>query len=344
MNIGFHSFYKVYNQNRMFLDASSPIGDDLMYPFVHLGAYLQSRGHSFSTIDMEPLEQYDAIVFFDYPTKFNKYFRKLLKMKNPPPMYLVLCEPQVIRPDNWIIKNHKYFRKIFTSNFSFIDNKKYVRLNLACKIERNIKYFENINKRKFCTLISSNKYSNGPQELYTKRREAIQWFEQNHPEEFDLYGVDWDRFFIPAMGRANFLLTAVYKLAPWLPRINSNVTYRGRIREKRVVLNQYRFAICFENAITPGYVTEKILDCFMAGVVPVYLGAPEIERLIPQGAYVDMRNYSTYEELYDHLKSMTPETYQTYLDEIFKFLGGEGVAPWTPECFSKTLVEGCMNE
>ena len=345
MNIGFHSFYQVYNQNRMFLDASSPIGDDLMYPFVYLGKYFKSRGYSFSTIDMEPLSNYDAIVFFDYPTKFNKFFRKLLDMKNPPPMYLVICEPKVIRPDNWDIKKHKYFRKVFTSNLDLIDNQKYIYLNLACKIERDKNNFEITIKGKFCALISSNKYSNRPQELYSKRREAIRWFEKNYPSEFDLYGVDWDRFFLPLLGRANFLLAGIYRLAPWVPHIRSRLAYKGRIKEKRSVLSQYKFAICFENVIAPGYVTEKILDCFMAGVIPIYLGAPEIETLIPRETYIDMRDFSSYEDLYKYLKLMSSQTYQAHLDAIFEFLGSEAINPWTPECFAETLEnEVCINE
>jgi hypothetical protein len=31
-------------------------------------------------------------------------------------------------------------------------------------------------------------------ELYSKRVEAIKWFEKNHPEDFDFYGIGWDRY------------------------------------------------------------------------------------------------------------------------------------------------------
>lgn len=342
MNIGFHSFYQVYNQNRMFLDASSPIGDDLMYPFVYLGQYLNAKGHSYSTIDMEPLESYDAIIFFDYPTKLNKYFRQLLSMENAPPMYLVICEPRVVRPDNWEKKNHQYFRKIFTSNLSIVDNDRYIYLNLTCKIERNRKYFSISEKKKFCALISSNKYSNGFGELYSMRRKIIGWFERYHSNQFDLYGVDWDRLFIPFLGRANFLLAGIYKVMPWLPRFKLHKAYRGRIGNKRAVLSQYKFAICFENAIASGYVTEKILDCFMAGVIPVYLGAPEINKLIPRNAFIDMRNFSSFEELYQFMSSMSDQDRQTYLDEMFNFLGSQQVTPWTPNAFAETLEKGVL--
>jgi hypothetical protein len=35
---------------------------------------------------------------------------------------------------------------------------------------------------------------NHPLELYSKRVEAIKWFEKNHPEDFDFYGIGWDRY------------------------------------------------------------------------------------------------------------------------------------------------------
>lgn len=37
--------------------------------------------------------------------------------------------------------------------------------------------------------------------------------------------------------------------------------------------NKYRFAIACENMIATGYITEKLLDCFMADTVPIYFGA-----------------------------------------------------------------------
>ncbi len=342
MNIGFHSFYRVYNKNRMFLDASSPIGDDLMYPFVYLGEYLKNRGHTISTIDMEPLEQYDAIIFFDYPTKLNSLFRKLISMPGAPPLYLVIFEPSIIRPDNWDINNHKYFKKIFTSNLNFIDNKRYFSLQIPFKIEKDLKYFS-IEKPNFCVLIASNKYSNGYGELYSERRKVIRWFEKHHASEFDLYGVDWDRLFFPAFGRLNFLLSAIYKRVSWLPRFNLYPSYRGRISQKRNTLCRYKFSICFENAVVSGWVTEKILDCFMAGVVPVYLGAPEIESLIPPDTFIDMRKFSSYEDLYQYLHSMDSQVYQEYLRAIADFLSSQKINPWTSMNFAKTLERSLVH-
>lgn len=43
-----------------------------------------------------------------------------------------------------------------------------------------------------------------------------------------------------------------------------------------------RFSISFENAQSPGYITEKVLHAKMAGCVPLYWGDPNTEDFVPQ--------------------------------------------------------------
>jgi hypothetical protein len=52
------------------------------------------------------------------------------------------------------------------------------------------------------------------------------------------------------------------------------------------IYNQYKFVICFENSKTAGYVTEKIFNVFMAGSVPIYDGAPNIDHYVQPGAFL----------------------------------------------------------
>eukprot|EP01041_Mallomonas_annulata_P009440 gene9441-19612_t len=54
------------------------------------------------------------------------------------------------------------------------------------------------------------------------------------------------------------------------------------LRIKRRIIAKYMFHMAFENAIEPGYVTEKVFDSLLAGTVPVYLGdATHCKRLLP---------------------------------------------------------------
>ena len=50
---------------------------------------------------------------------------------------------------------------------------------------------------------------------------------------------------------------------------------------KREIYARHKFAIAFENACDQDYVTEKFYDPLIAGTVPVYLGAPNIDQFAP---------------------------------------------------------------
>jgi hypothetical protein len=62
--------------------------------------------------------------------------------------------------------------------------------------------------------------------------------------------------------------------------------YRGICISKVDVLRTYRFALVFENQRQPGYVTEKLLDTFVAGTPPLYHGAPDAARDLPGEMFV----------------------------------------------------------
>ncbi len=69
-------------------------------------------------------------------------------------------------------------------------------------------------------------------------------------------------------------------------------------------LAEYKFAICFENTSFPGYVSEKIFDCLLAGTIPLYLGAPDIGDIIPVNCYVDCRRFRDYRGLREFVLSL----------------------------------------
>lgn len=338
MNIGFYIYSDPSNKNKMFLDPSSTLGDDLMYPFFYLGGRIKELGHKVSTIDMDALEKFDAVVFLEFPTFKNKYFRRLVrnKFKN---LYLVLFESPIIKPNNYYAENHKYFKKIFTWMDNLVDNKKYFKISYSQKIPEKFD-FDMGKKEKLCALIASNKFISHPNELYSERRRAIRWFEKNHPEDFDLYGFGWDRYCFHGkflgfnLWRLNRLKTLAKLLRPYY------ASYRGEIKSKKETYKKYKFAICYENCRGfDGYITEKIFDCFFAGCVPVYLGAPDITQHIPADCFIDKRKFKTYEELYKYIKNMPDKEYLKYLSAIGVFLKSKKIYPFSAECLADTLIK-----
>ena len=338
MNIGFYNFYRQLNKNRMFVDSSVGIGDDLGYVGVYMAKYLQELGHTVATIDTAPLDTFDAVIFLDYPTKLNSYFRSLIK-RGDKPLYLVLLESPAVRPDNWNRANHAHFQKVFTWSPGLADGKKYIRFHMPHKLPEFAPYAPS-RAEKFCCLIASQKYSWVRQELYTERLRAIRWFEGRHPDEFDLYGQRWDRFYFKKrLSIINPVLARVYKMWPWLPRRRLFPSARGSVTRKRDIMSQYRFSICYENASYPGWLTEKMLDAMFAGSVPIYQGDPEVAKLVPTAAFIDKRNFGDYDSLYAYLKGMSPMEYEGRRQAIHQFVHGDLIKPLGAEAFTETLMQ-----
>lgn len=58
-------------------------------------------------------------------------------------------------------------------------------------------------------------------------------------------------------------------------------------------LQKYKFVICFENCKKPAYVTEKILNAYMAGCIPIYWGSLEALEWFNPKSFLFLENEST---------------------------------------------------
>ena len=321
--------------NRIFdFSPNNPVNrDDGVYPFHLLQKSLASHGIEISTFDVLPPEKADALLFLDLPLNMARY-------RGHPRKYAILTESDVIKPQNWKRQQHAEFLKIFTWNDDFVDGEKYIKLNFSQRVQTTEP--EKTLRPKFCCLIATAKKNSHPFELYSKRVEAIRWFEKFHLDEFDLYGGGWDLFTFsgPKVVRAlNRVKPLRRMLAPKFP------SYRGMVKSKRETLLQYQFSICYENGEKiPGYVTEKIFDSMFAGCIPVYWGAPNITDFVPVNCFVDKRNYSSYEALYQALRNMSLEKISEYQTNIRNYLLSDQFAPYTAEYFASTLTKELVKD
>lgn len=62
-------------------------------------------------------------------------------------------------------------------------------------------------------------------------------------------------------------------------------------------LKNYKFNIAFENAEAPGYITEKLVDCYMANTVPIYWGAKGDVSPYPKESMIYANDYSSLDKL-----------------------------------------------
>ena len=84
---------------------------------------------------------------------------------------------------------------------------------------------------------------------------------------------------------------------------NRQIMGRDRNRPTKLdIIADYKFDLSFENATAEDYVTEKFFDPLVAGVVPVYLGAPNVERFAPgDRCFINTADFQGPKELAEYL-------------------------------------------
>jgi hypothetical protein len=167
-------------------------------------------------------------------------------------------------------------------------------------------------------------------ELYADRLAAIRYFARE--DDFHLYGYGWDQ---PVHRADRTTQAAVH-------RANRGEIAPG-LRAKRAVLSRYRFAICFENTVFPGYLTEKLFDCLLAGCIPVYWGDPTVAGQAPPACYIDYRQFDNLAELDRYLRQMGPEEAQRYLDAAADYLASAAYTPFLADTFAAELLDAVNN-
>lgn len=243
------------------------------------------------------LEEVDWIVFMAMPAiaadrhNFKQLLRAILRRNTPEKDFYKRCisaglsarlavmlwEPAVVSPDNYLTCAHRKFARVFTWSERLLSKgDPYSPIIWPQPPIVALPESVDFSVRKLLCNFSGNKTSTVSNELYTLRVAAIRYMEVKHSCDFDHYGPGWDKTF---------------------------PSWKGVVSSKFDIYPNYRFGLCFENMKEePGYITEKIFDCLRSGCVPVYFGAPDIAERVPANAFIDYRNYSSLEAMLDALQ------------------------------------------
>lgn len=91
----------------------------------------------------------------------------------------------------------------------------------------------------------------------------------------------------------------------------------GPVPDKLEFESRHKFAIACENSSHPGYTTEKLVEAFAAGCVPIYWGDPEVANVFNPKAFVNVHDFSSLSELVERVKAIdnNPVVYQSMLSE-----------------------------
>lgn len=165
------------------------------------------------------------------------------------------------------------FNKVFTHNSEFIkkyDNCKWIPGGGIWIGGRNdLPHGEGeigiYNKNKLCSMVSSNKKMC---ELHLIRLQIMQSIQENSKI---------DKFFGGGgPGDGN-----------WLPIFRT--------------LKDYMFSIVIENFIDDLYFTEKLLNCFATGTIPIYVGARNINSVFDKNGILQFNSFEEFNNIIDKL-------------------------------------------
>ena len=84
-------------------------------------------------------------------------------------------------------------------------------------------------------------------------------------------------------------------------------------QSKLAAMRNFTYTLSFENAIEPDYVTEKFFDPFLAGTIPIYLGAPNVEEFAPgNDCYIDASRFPDPATLAQFLRRENPQRFHRW--------------------------------
>lgn len=93
--------------------------------------------------------------------------------------------------------------------------------------------------------------------------------------------------------------------------------------DKIRALDKHRFSICFENVYHPlwshNYLSENIFDCFRAKTIPVYLGASNIDELVPPNFFINYNDFRNIDELSEYLVNFDMAVYEELTEKSYNW-------------------------
>jgi hypothetical protein len=328
-------------------------GDDILRPWVHLHRWFQDRGIPVYTADRllagEHLDEHN--VYMSLGIQDN--CRELARRKDVISSALFLFEAPIVQP--FLYRNLTWAKDCFKRVYSFSDEEALapflrgpVNLLPFCvpfpteSVDVDVWSNED---RDFLVMINGNRLPRiFVDELYTERRRALAFF----GDEIALYGIGWEvppyrpyEPWVPAtVQRAHrALIAAKHRVRPDAMLEAARRVWRGSTNDKIGTLGKYRFAICYENQILRGWITEKMFDCLRAGTVPVYWGAPDIETHVPADCFIDRRQFGSYPELREFLHGLSPEAVRGYREAGRRFLTSDAFHPFTKQAFTDLCAD-----
>ena len=85
---------------------------------------------------------------------------------------------------------------------------------------------------------------------------------------------------------------------------NCKNNVNGTVKNKIEFLSSYKFSIAMENSKADGYISEKIVDSFLAGTIPIYYGDYIADEYINPKTYILINGEKDIDEKIEYIKKI----------------------------------------
>lgn len=104
-----------------------------------------------------------------------------------------------------------------------------------------------------------------------------------------------------------------YKLVDSGGRYLNNIG--GPVEDKRAFQEQYKFSFAYENCSSKGYVTEKLIQAWAAGTIPIYWGDDTVAQVFNEKAFINCNRYSSIDEIVAEIIQIdqNPKLFEEYI-------------------------------
>jgi hypothetical protein len=197
---------------------------------------------------------------------------------------------------DYICNNNKNFDLVLTFDKTLLNKGENFVMNLYGTCWLDDSYINIWDKNKLCSMVTSNKKETSGHRF----RHIITDYIKNNNIKIDIYGGN-------------------YLNLPYMTTKAFTKEHSGRHISncKIYALKDYMFSISIENSKEDFMFTEKLIDCFLTGTVPIYYGCPSIGKffningIIVIDSLLDLMNVlsSITIDLYNNMKPYIEENY-----------------------------------
>lgn len=246
-------------------------------------------------------EKPDLIICVDYHVRFGGLVRRAKKLSIP--SALIKHEPPAVVPEHRNENPKNLFDIVVTRGSS----SNVPIFNIGT--EWNLRLSVDTPRMKRVIAITADKWSFVASELYSLRRELY-----SRDSRIDLFGHGWDepnwKRLIRLVKELLIVLRAglVPKLFNITVAFKRPLNYLGPIDQKSHALAKYAVSLVIENDASS--MSEKIIDCILAGAIPVYVGPDATSFNIPPDLYIQSEgNRESIMKAIDYALSLNSEDY-----------------------------------